>query len=129
MIPLEPGHNLTRPTRMESVIAATCAEMDIDPLELGFATRHPKVVLAREIATFIARECTRLSYPEIARAIGRPNHSTVITAFGRIAERMKCHGTEFATDRDRDTFKRVNSVRITLNLPLAVLPPPMPEGA
>jgi hypothetical protein len=45
--------------------------------------RHERVVLAREIITVLCRQFTMMSFPEIARAMGRPNHSTVITAFQR----------------------------------------------
>jgi chromosomal replication initiator protein len=52
------------------------------------------VVLARAVSTALARRLTSASYPEIARAIGRPNHSTVITAHRRLdrqmAEGMRC---------------------------------------
>jgi chromosomal replication initiator protein len=40
------------------------------------------------VATALARRCTSASYPEIARAIGRPNHSTVITAHQRLTEQL-----------------------------------------
>lgn len=55
-------------------------------------TRHPRVVMARAIITHLARQLTTLSYPEIARAIGRPNHSTVITAFQRFAKQLEVDG-------------------------------------
>jgi chromosomal replication initiator protein len=41
-------------------------------------------VLARSVTSFICRKLTTLSFPEIARAMGRGNHSTVITAHRRI---------------------------------------------
>jgi len=39
------------------------------------------VVFARQLITVLSRELTTKSFPEIARAIGKPNHSTVIAAF------------------------------------------------
>ncbi|MBY0310926.1 MAG: AAA family ATPase [Phycisphaerales bacterium] len=79
----------SRPVRIEAIIGHTAAAMGIEVSELSGKTRHPRVVLARAIITHIARQMTTLSYPEIARAIGRPNHSTVITAFQRFAKQLE----------------------------------------
>lgn len=53
---------------------------------LGGKCRHPDVVRCRMLITRAARMVTDCSFPEIARAIGRPNHSTVITANQRFDE-------------------------------------------
>lgn len=117
--------NGPRVITISMVISAVCAELSIDMTELSGKTRHPRVVLGREVISFIGREATTCSYPEIARAVGRPNHSTIITAFDRINERMSCYGDPDVSDeRDAETFRRVNNVRIALNLPSAVLPAP-----
>lgn len=79
----------SRPVRIEAIIGHTAAAMGIEVSELSGKTRHPRVVLARAIITHLARQMTTLSYPEIARAIGRPNHSTVITAFQRFAKQLQ----------------------------------------
>lgn len=79
----------SKPVRIESIIAHTTAAMGVEASELSGKTRHPRVVLARAIITHLARQMTTLSYPEIARAIGRPNHSTVITAFQRFAKQLE----------------------------------------
>lgn len=50
--------------------------------------RHQLVVLARALCVHAARESTNMSYPEIARALGRPNHSSVITAHQRIKQQL-----------------------------------------
>lgn len=46
------------------------------------------MVLARGLSALLAREMTNLSFPEIARAMGRPNHSTVITAMNRMKSQL-----------------------------------------
>ncbi len=51
--------------------------------------RHRTVVLARELIVHLSRQLTTSSFPEIAHAIGRPNHSTVITAAKRIKGRIE----------------------------------------
>jgi len=60
-----------QPVRLEQVVALVCQKLGVTMVEVAGRGRHPRVV-------------TRSSYPEIARAIGRPNHSTVITAHQRL---------------------------------------------
>ena len=46
------------------------------------------MVLARSLVVHLARELTTLSFPEIARGLGRENHSTVHTAARRIEREL-----------------------------------------
>jgi len=82
------GPRIRRPVRIETIIAQTCTALGVDAPDLGAPTRHKRVVLARAIVTHLARELTTMSFPEIARAIGRPSHSTVITAHQRLAKQI-----------------------------------------
>jgi hypothetical protein len=41
------------------------------------------------MCSYVCRKLTTLSFPEIARAMGRSNHSTVITAYRRVERDMK----------------------------------------
>lgn len=78
---------LTRtPIPMDRIIAAACAMLCIDAADLGSKTRHARVVKARELITVVARRRTTLSFPEITRALGRPNHSTIHTAYTRFIQ-------------------------------------------
>ncbi len=77
-----------RPVRVDTIIQRTCEVLGVEQADLSGKTRHKRVVLARAIITHLARELTTLSYPEIARAIGRPNHSTVITAHQRLSKQI-----------------------------------------
>ena len=76
---------------IEIIMHAACETCRVGQRDLASPCRHPKVVLARAIITRVARHLTLMSYPEIARAIGRPNHSTVITADQRLKQRLQ-HG-------------------------------------
>lgn len=73
-----------QPVRLEHVVSLVCEKVNVTLTEVAGRGRHPRVVLARALATLLARKHTRASYPEIARAMGRPNHSTVITAHQRL---------------------------------------------
>ncbi len=56
-------------------------------------SRDRTVTLARAVAMFLARRHTGLSFPELGRAMGRKNHSTVLMA----AKRIEAH---LANDSD-----------------------------
>jgi chromosomal replication initiator protein len=84
---------LRRPLTPAQVVACVCERLGVTPAELAGRGRHRRVVLARAMATAVSRRLTSGSYPEIARAIGRPNHSTVITAHQRLSELIAANGT------------------------------------
>jgi chromosomal replication initiator protein len=86
----ERAHTLPRPRRpvpIEAIADAACRSLRVAMPEFLGNGRHKRVVLARSITALLARQLTTASFPEIARAIGRPNHSTVVTAHQRL-ERM-----------------------------------------
>ncbi len=72
------------PVRLGEIIGSVCERLGIEPDELLGRGRHRRVVLARSLVVHLARELTTLSFPEIARGLGRENHSTVHTAARRI---------------------------------------------
>lgn len=78
----------TAPIRYDQIRDTVCKQVDVESIELGKSGRHPRVVLARAMITLLCRELTTMSYPEIARALGKRNHSTVITAHRRIEEQL-----------------------------------------
>lgn len=88
-----------RPVRGEEIVAGVCSFFRVELDELKGRGRHPRVVLARSAAAWLARSMTTMSFPEIARVLGRPNHSTVVTACQRIGKSIE--GDE-AMDLGRD---------------------------
>ncbi|MEL7474496.1 MAG: helix-turn-helix domain-containing protein, partial [Planctomycetota bacterium] len=83
------GREPRRPIRVETIASETCAYLRVDMTEMLGRGRHKRVVLARSLTAHLARRMTSLSYPEIARAMSRPNHSTVITAHHRVEGQIK----------------------------------------
>jgi chromosomal replication initiator protein len=83
---LPPG--LRRPIRFQVILETVCRDVGAEIHEVMGSSRQPAVVLARSMSAYIARRLTGLSYPEIARFLGRSNHSTVITACQRIDRQM-----------------------------------------
>lgn len=77
------------PVGIDAIIDAVCRELAVTRDDLSGKGRAKKVVLARELIVHLGKRHTGRSYPELAMALGRPNHSTVITAHQRFQERLK----------------------------------------
>ncbi|MEO0586729.1 MAG: DnaA/Hda family protein [Planctomycetota bacterium] len=72
-----------------SLIAGVVTEeLGVTEAQLAARGRHSRVVLARAVLIHLCRELTTMSFPEIARAMGKTNHSTVITAHQRLRRQM-----------------------------------------
>lgn len=101
------------PIPVERIVRVVCEDLGVTREELSGRTRHKRVVLARELLVHAARELTTASYPEIARAMGRSNHSTVITAARRIETKIKerAPGIEHGVGVDAMARRLVERVR------------------
>lgn len=74
--------------RLRRVIEMVLATLAVEVDELEGVGRRPAVVLARGLISYVARRCTPCSFPEIARAIGRPTHTTVLAAAQRVQRQV-----------------------------------------
>jgi chromosomal replication initiator protein len=79
---------LRRPVAAETVITEVCRELSVDLPDFMGKGRHKRVVLARSLVASMCRRLTTMSFPEIARSMGRSNHSTIITAQRRIDRQL-----------------------------------------
>jgi chromosomal replication initiator protein len=79
-----------RPHRrtIEDIQRKTCEAFDVTLDELLSASRAQRVALARQFAMYLARELTDETLPSIGRAFGNRNHTTVLHACRRTAERI-----------------------------------------
>jgi chromosomal replication initiator protein len=77
-----------RPIAIRTIIEQVCKALSVDVGEFAGKGRHKRVVFARSISSHLCRQLTTQSFPEIARAMGRPNHSTVITAQRRLQKQL-----------------------------------------
>ena len=80
---------VNRPVKISEILTTVCERLAVDPKDLLSTTRHHRVVLARGLLVYFAREMTTLSYPDISTTLGRRHHSTAITAHGRIDRWLK----------------------------------------
>lgn len=77
------GLSLRRPQRpvpVRVIESHVCRTLGVSSETLRGRGRSRQVVLARWIIAFLSYRLANSSYPDIAREMGRPNHSSVITA-------------------------------------------------
>ncbi|TVQ64273.1 MAG: AAA family ATPase [Phycisphaerales bacterium] len=80
---------VSKPVSVARIAQVVCDELRVDPSEMLGRSRHKRVVFARALTAHLSRVMTTLSYPEIARAMNRPNHSTIITACNRVVSQIE----------------------------------------
>ena len=64
--------------------------------------RKKEIAYARHITTYLIKELTDMSYPKIAKLLGRKNHSTCISSFNYVDDHLKS---------DNSYAAEVNSLR------------------
>ncbi|MBL0921377.1 MAG: AAA family ATPase [Phycisphaerales bacterium] len=84
-----PSPRARKPLTVAAIAQKVADAMGVDLSEVFGRGRHQRVVLARSMASYLSRELTTLSYPEIARDLNRPNHSTVVTACTRFTDQLQ----------------------------------------
>lgn len=104
------------PVGIEKIIDTVCRELGVTREDLSGKGRAKKVVLARELIVHLGKRHTSRSYPELALALGRPNHSTVITAHQRFQERVRTQ-TPIMVDA---TFDGTTAAELTTRLERAM---------
>ena len=73
---------------IEAIITAVAKALRVTVEQIKSRRKTQHVAFARQVAMYLAREMTDLSFPEIGAAFGR-DHSTVIHAHNLIAARAK----------------------------------------
>lgn len=74
--------------RLKQIIAVTARYFSITQAALTGPARRTSLVEARNIAVYLARRLTSLSYADIGRGIGGRDHTTIMHAERRLAERI-----------------------------------------
>lgn len=102
------GVKVRRPIPITVVIDIACAVCGVSFGEVAGRGRHWRVSATRGLIVLAARTWTMCSFPEIARAMHRPNHSTVITAMDRLRRQLDPHGGRRLRDDEGrfETFRR-----------------------
>lgn len=79
---------VTRPIRVDTIAEVVCRGLRVDMSEVLGSGRHKRVVLARSICAWLARQLTAHSFPEIARSLHRPSHSTIVTQCQKVQRQI-----------------------------------------
>jgi chromosomal replication initiator protein len=58
----------------------------VSPKEIRSKKRNRSISLARQVAIYLLRDLTQMSFPEIGREMGGRDHSTAIYAFRTVDE-------------------------------------------
>ena len=74
--------------RISNIVEAVCVRLGVCKADVIGSGRHRRVVLARGLIAYLGRELTTHSFPEIAQALGRSNHSTIHTADQRLRRQI-----------------------------------------
>ncbi|CAN5475482.1 hypothetical protein BH10ACT1_BH10ACT1_40970 [soil metagenome] len=83
------GDRQPRPITPQLILETTSEMFDFSIEDLQGKSRRRPLVTARQIAMYVFRELTDLSYPAIAREFGGRDHTTVIHAVEKIKALMK----------------------------------------
>jgi len=82
------GDSNIKPRTDEELLAEIAAILGFDVAALKGKSRQRPLVTARQIAMYVFRNLTELSYPSIARLFGGRDHTTVIHAVDKIQRLM-----------------------------------------
>lgn len=74
-------------SKAQLIIRAVCERFDIRHDEIRARNRERRVMVPRHIAMALMRELTDLSLPQIGKALGGLDHTTVMSGIKRIANR------------------------------------------
>jgi chromosomal replication initiator protein len=80
-----------RPITPQVILETTSKMFGIPVEEIIGKKRQRPLVAARQVAMYVMRDLTDLSYPAIAREFGGRDHTTVIHAVEKITNQMKSH--------------------------------------
>jgi chromosomal replication initiator protein len=74
---------------VEQIIRAVGEQMQVKPQDIKGERRQQGIARARQVAMYLTRRITGLSYPAIGEKFGGKDHSTVINAEQRIEQLMR----------------------------------------
>jgi chromosomal replication initiator protein len=99
---LDQIHPASRPTKTAPSVGeiqrAVASYFGLDVLELTSAGRSARVTWPRQIAIHLIRELTDVSLHRIGQAFGGRNHTTVLHACKRVAERVAAQDQQAVDD-------------------------------
>jgi chromosomal replication initiator protein len=74
---------------VEDIQRAVCSHFSLSNAELISKDRHKSVAFARQVAMYLCRQRLKCSFPELGRAFGNRDHTTVMSACRRVESLRK----------------------------------------
>ncbi|MCQ2583143.1 MAG: chromosomal replication initiator protein DnaA [Treponema sp.] len=81
--------NSTDNISIETIQKVIANDFQVSVSDLKSKKRDKKYVIPRQIAIYIAREITEISYTELGMEFGGKDHTTIMHAYEKIAEQIK----------------------------------------
>jgi chromosomal replication initiator protein len=81
---LNVGSRRPDPTSVEDIQRAVCGHFRLTNADLLSKDRHRSVAFARQVAMYLCRQRLKCSFPELGRAFGNRDHTTVMSAVRRM---------------------------------------------
>ena len=78
--------------RFDTIVDTVCEHLQVRRDHALGKSRKRLLVWARSLIVYMTRQMTQMSFPEIAHAMGRSSHSTIVTAVSRIEKELKGNG-------------------------------------
>lgn len=100
---MEEGVVLPHKITVEEIQRVVCVKFGVTKDELLGESRAPAMIRARQLAMYVARQCTALSYVEIAEAFKR-THASVMSGIDRHRDLME---TELEVLKDTNDVMRI----------------------
>lgn len=94
-----------KPASSRKIISMVADAFGVSHLDIVGDRRFPKIVIARQVCFYLMRECTGLSFPEIARRVGDRDHTTALHGANKIAKLIQA---------DRDLHAAVTTMMIRI---------------
>ena len=94
-----------RARSLREIQERTCEAFGVSMDELLSPSRAQPLAWPRQVAMYLARELTDATLPAIGRAFGGRNHTTVLHAYRKTAERIA---------NDREAYETVRRLTETL---------------
>ena len=71
-------------TSVEDIQRAVCHDFKLRSTDLLSKDRHKSVAFARHVAMYLCKQRLKCSFPELGRAFGNRDHTTVMSAVRKI---------------------------------------------
>jgi len=98
---------IVKPITIAQIQAEVCRYFSINHVDLIGSKRKHEIVYPRHVAMYLCQELTDSSFPQIGRAFGGKDHTTVMHAVNKIKKEMSC---------ENDVYQQVQHITSALKI-------------